>query len=300
MTRTTVDGQFYLDSSKRALLALEGPDGLDLLQRISTNNLAKLGIGEHVRTVLTNEKGRIVDLLSVARTGVNSLLLAGESDDGDRLKNWIEKFIVMEDAQISMASNRLTQILMFNLTLNELIPLVEKHFSKQYHLMFQDSNSIRIAVESGIKENFFTFLRENEFKVATKQEYEFFRVMNGIPGVPNELSDEYNPLEAGLRSIVDFRKGCYVGQEVIARLDTYDKVRKRLQRLHLSLCPENAPTELRTPSGMKAGVLTSWVTNNAGQPAYLGLGVVAGDLDSAELRYTSSENGQEGKAGIKS
>ena len=59
------------------------------------------------------------------------------------------------------------------------------------------------------------------------------RVLLGLPVHPNELNDDHNPLEAGLRDAVSFDKGCYVGQEVVARLNTYDKVSRSLIGLEL-------------------------------------------------------------------
>jgi len=50
------------------------------------------------------------------------------------------------------------------------------------------------------------------------------------PGL--DLDERFNPLEAGLRRWVSFDKGCYVGQEVVARLENYDKVRRRPALVH--------------------------------------------------------------------
>ena len=70
-----------------------------------------------------------------------------------------------------------------------------------------------------------------------------------------ELNDRVNPLEAGLEEFVSFTKGCYVGQEVIARLDTYDKVQRRLVRLD---APDGtAPGESLTSGTRTAGWVTS-------------------------------------------
>ena len=60
---------------------------------------------------------------------------------------------------------------------------------------------------------------------------ETLRIANGQPAYGSEMSDTYNPLEAGLIGAIDFHKGCYIGQEVIARLDTYHKVQKYLVTL---------------------------------------------------------------------
>jgi folate-binding protein YgfZ len=59
-----------------------------------------------------------------------------------------------------------------------------------------------------------------------------------VPAWPQEISPEHNPHEAALAPFIDWKKGCYVGQEVVARLDTYKKVQRRLVRLALSRAPE--------------------------------------------------------------
>ena len=55
-----------------------------------------------------------------------------------------------------------------------------------------------------------------------------YRIVNNLAGYPTEINENYNPLEAGLKKYINFSKGCYIGQEVIARLDTYSKVKNRL------------------------------------------------------------------------
>jgi folate-binding protein YgfZ len=54
------------------------------------------------------------------------------------------------------------------------------------------------------------------------------RVEAGIPLHGREISENANPLEAGLLSAVSFSKGCYIGQEVVARLNSYAKVQRLL------------------------------------------------------------------------
>ena len=78
-----------------------------------------------------------------------------------------------------------------------------------------------------------------DFNLVGEEAYSIYKIENGIPSDPNELNDLYNPHEAKLIDLVDFKKGCYIGQEVIARLDTYDKVQKHL----VGLC---FPNEIET------------------------------------------------------
>ena len=64
-------------------------------------------------------------------------------------------------------------------------------------------------------------------------------------------------MEAGLIGAIDFEKGCYIGQEVIARLDTYDKVQKALVSLQLTCdAPIKAGDNL-TYNGKPVGTITS-------------------------------------------
>ena len=67
---------------------------------------------------------------------------------------------------------------------------------------------------------------------------EVIRVEKGIPAWGSELSDQVTPLEAGLRDAISDNKGCYTGQEVIARQLNYDKVTRRMVGL---LLPADAP-----------------------------------------------------------
>ena len=75
---------------------------------------------------------------------------------------------------------------------------------------------------------------------------------------PNELNGSFNPHEVNLLSIVDFKKGCYIGQEVIARLNTYDKVQKRLTGIKFIDEPEyNGQLLLFDKENKDAGQVTS-------------------------------------------
>ena len=81
----------------------------------------------------------------------------------------------------------------------------------------------------------------------------------GVPAPGRELSEDYNPLEAGLLKHISFNKGCYIGQEVIARLDTYKKVSKYLVGLSWD-SPELPPAGASlTVDGKRSGVVTSAV-----------------------------------------
>ena len=114
---------------------------------------------------------------------------------------------------------------------------------------------------------------------------EQLRLCQGFPAAPGELNDSTNPFELGLAPWVSLNKGCYVGQETLAKLATYDGVKQQLRHWRCgdgdggSVAPG---TTLFTASGERAGVITSAFL--AGADGLEGLALVRRSaLDAAEL-----------------
>ena len=113
---------------------------------------------------------------------------------------------------------------------------------------------------------------------------EQLRLRQGFPAAPGELNDSTNPFELGLAPWVSLNKGCYVGQETLAKLATYDGVKQQLRHWRCgdgdggSVAPG---TTLFTASGERAGVITSALAEADGLE---GLALVRRSaLDAAEL-----------------
>ena len=89
------------------------------------------------------------------------------------------------------------------------------------------------------------------------------RLRQGFPAAPGELNDDTNPFELGLAPWVSLTKGCYVGQETLAKLATYDGVKQQLRHWRCRHTGPAAAEELRpgttltTAAGERAGVITS-------------------------------------------
>ncbi|MXZ82608.1 MAG: folate-binding protein YgfZ, partial [Synechococcus sp. SB0666_bin_14] len=88
---------------------------------------------------------------------------------------------------------------------------------------------------------------------------ELLRLQQGTPAWPSEINDAFNPFELGLAGAVALNKGCYLGQEVLARLLTYDGVKQQLRLWRSSTALGNLPEDnvLRDGGGARAGVVTS-------------------------------------------
>ena len=112
----------------------------------------------------------------------------------------------------------------------------------------------------------------------TARELERWRIQRGWPAAPMEINVDTNPFELGLTQRVHLAKGCYVGQETLAKLATYDGVRRQLRRWH---CPQGAidlgenvasGQVLRDEVGERAGQITSSLP--LGEEGWIGLALV--------------------------
>ncbi|HKI84814.1 MAG TPA: hypothetical protein VKA63_10830 [Candidatus Krumholzibacteria bacterium] len=184
------DDRFQLlgDLGPERLLSLRGSDSVDLLQRISASNFHDRAEGEVFWTLFTNAKGRIVDLALASECTKEVLLLAGEGH-GELLRGWIESFIITEDVKLAVGRDALPP-----LDTQEGDP-ARKLLETAHHARQEERHELQ-AIQRGR-----------------------FR-----PGL--DLDERFNPLEVGLEQLVAWDKGCYIGQEVVARLKNYDKVRR--------------------------------------------------------------------------
>ena len=96
------------------------------------------------------------------------------------------------------------------------------------------------------------------------------RVAAGDPAFGSETGEPYNPLEAGLIGAIDFTKGCYMGQEVIARLDSYDRVQKYLAVLRFTEDSVATAGAALYHDGKPGGTVTSLYRTPGGELRGLG------------------------------
>jgi folate-binding protein YgfZ len=248
----------YFERKDRSLLVLRGADSRDFVQRMSTNDLSPLDRGP-IQTVFTTEKGKIVDVVTVLNLGGDSVLLIGISRDEEGTKAWLEQFIIMDDVSIKSASGDYRHILLF-----------DANFPQQPSgsFQFRDEWGHHLVIASGFAGAYLGELQSAGYEPLGFGSLEGFRIEQGIPDWPSELSGEYNPLEARLNDTVSWTKGCYVGQEVIARLDTY----KKLQRVLVKLVGDgNSKPQLNLYLGKDlVGMITSVSVEHEGEYHALG------------------------------
>ena len=291
--RAAVWAAALYDNAPTGCLQATGADSLDLLNRLSTNRVDNLPPGRGAPTILTTDRGRILDLLTVVNTGDYILLLTSPGQQ-QAVSDWLDKYTIMEDLTVADTT---AETAMFTLcgpnsrnalaaaipalgdSLAELEPYSAMNAAiagQEAMLLYRplvDLPAYDLLVDATAGPAVGASLTAAGFVPIGQETWDALMVRCAIPRYGRELGDAFNPLEAGLIGAVDFAKGCYIGQEVIARLDTYQKVQKYLVQLRFPPAAAVAAGAGLERDGRSVGQVTSLAANPA-TGELLGLGYV--------------------------
>ncbi|GFE69431.1 folate-binding protein YgfZ [Chroococcus sp. FPU101] len=276
------------DRSFCGILELTGKDRVRFLHNQTTNQINLLNSGQGCDVVFVNSTGRTLEL-ATAYVTEESILIVVSPNRRQFLLDWMDRYIFpMDKVTVSDLSPELA---IFTLLGSESRDFLEQ-FGISSNILDQSEAShelvalagiqVRIAVGTDLGLSGYTLilpiaqaaklwkeLTEKGAIPMSDRQWEELRISQGRPMSEQELTEDYNALEAGLWRAISFDKGCYIGQETIARLNTYKGVKQRLWGLKL-----NQSVEPLTPISLddeKIGVLTSCLETDEGA---IGLGYI--------------------------
>lgn len=267
------DSVILCDRSHWGLLKISGEDCLRYLHNQSTNAFESLRSGQGCDTVFVTSTARTLDLATalVTEDGVLTIVAPNRRQ---QLMEWLDRFIFPFDkVELSDISSEYAIFSLIGGKSGNLLP--QSVFSTlkdsplgNHELASIDDTPVIIAVGSGLATPGYTLLVpiERGAKIWSKLTnegaipagdyvWESLRIRQGRPAPDGELTEDYNPLEAGLWHTISFDKGCYIGQETIARLNTYKGVKQRLWGVELTQAVVTGTPV--TVENSKVGILTS-------------------------------------------
>ena len=238
------DNLSFIYQNDLVVTELKGDDFIDLFNRLSTNNIPNQK-NLITDSIFTNENGKFIDIVSLWNSNKYTLMISHASNH-ENLLNWIDKFTFEEDISISSplkkkiisiySANKNKDLNVFGeINKNEIInkKLEDIEITLSLTSFFNDHKVINLILDDDSKNIGFieSYMNSQNIFQMNESEFNSFRIKNMIPICGREVNNLYNPLEIGISHMIDFDKGCYIGQEVIARLDTYDKVQRKLMIL---------------------------------------------------------------------
>ena len=234
-------GYFFLDDL--CLISAKGSDLFSYLQTQTTNDVKELKSGQGQNSAIVDRKAKIIATFSIHRTSEESAVILVEAKQKENLLNHLESFLFREDVNLTLPDFFLLALqgpksskpIESFINDSKLIPEKPNDISQ-----FKFNQKTALAInkfltgEEGCVMAFPTKTKDaitQKLEEAEKQHLvvkiephtrEVLRIESGIPSHGIDM-DEKNILpETGLEhSAVSYNKGCYIGQEVIARIKTY-------------------------------------------------------------------------------
>jgi tRNA-modifying protein YgfZ len=301
-------GVAIYDSSDWGKILVSDRDRLRFLHNQSTADFEKRQPGEGCDTVFVTSTARTIDLV----TGLildDEVLLIVSPNRREYLFNWLDRYIFFADrVKLTDVTDRLASFTLMGAKSTETLaqlgcPKFADPNENSHQLWTIDGVEVRIAIGTELGLPGYRLICDRDRSELVKQslidlgavtlnedDWECLRVVRGRPKPDAELTEDYNPLEVGLWQTISFTKGCYIGQETIARLNTYKGVKQYLWGIKLATVV-SVGTAI-TIDSQKVGVLTScsdlddeilglgYIRSKAGG---VGLKVMVGDIEGETI-----------------
>ncbi len=296
MTATTNQQAVFAPMPTTAYLRITGNDRLDFLQGQLTNEVKRLQDGQFSIHLMLNHKGHALAQATVFKRS-QDVLLAIEGNALPLVEAQLRRHIIFdqvvlepldatcfilwgeESSAVTRALDASPQDGQFSeLSLETGTVIIHPSYLSPTAYLLHASSQQQMALLEALKSNGATAGNLNDLEVK--------RVFAGIPTAAGEAGEGILPQEAGLEFAVSYNKGCYLGQEIMARLEARGKLRRSLFGLKLDGIPQNNQREIVLNS-KTVGQLGTVVTHPS-------LGIIA----LAVLRNDLAENAQLSVAGV--
>lgn len=295
-------GVALCDRSHWGLIEVTDEDRIRFLHNQSTNDFQRRKPGDSCDTVLVTSTARTIDLVTAYVTE-DAVLLLVSPNCCQYLMEWLDRYIFFADRV------QLKDITAENAKLSLIGPDSDALLTRlgagavvgqpdgSHQLLQLGGIEVRIATGNGLAMPGYNLifpaanaatLWSNMIQAGAiplgNRVWEQLRIQQGRPVPGQELTDDYNPLEAGLWQTISFEKGCYIGQETIARLNTYKGVKQNLWGIRLAAPAQ--PGSAIAVGDEKVGQLTSYTDTEAG---CFGLGYIRTKAGGVGLKVQVGE-----------
>jgi folate-binding protein YgfZ len=228
---------------ERGIVAVNGPDGAEYLQGQVTNDVEALEVGEGQYAALLDRKGHMQTDLRVLRVGAEEIQVDLEPAPKDQALRHLTMYSVGRDVAVADATSERALLSLIGPRAAEIAsspPLPEFANEK---VTVAGIEALAVGTRDGIdlfsaaadRERLLAALLEAGAVEVSAAAVEIVRVEAGVPRFGAEMDARTMPAEASIvEDAVSFTKGCYIGQETVARLHYKGKPNRHLRGLKLS------------------------------------------------------------------
>jgi tRNA-modifying protein YgfZ len=230
----------------RAMLMVSGPEAAEYLQGQLTNDIEALGPGQGCYAALLDRKGHLVSDMRALRleSAGGDIWLDLEMGPGEAVLKHLRTYSIGRDVEIQDVTERWTIASVIGPRAEELTGFegVAPEYAQRYRewdgvevLAVATDLGVDLIVRTDQAEALEQLLRKAGVAEVSEEAAEILRVESGRPRFGLDIGPESMPAEAGIvERAVSFEKGCYIGQEPVARLHYRGKPNRSLRGLRLS------------------------------------------------------------------
>ena len=204
---------FVFELKDQSLIRVSGKDHIKFLNGISSNEVENLPQGESTYSLILTNKGKILFDICLFKINDSSMYVQTNSNQIDSLIKHIEQYRMSLDVEVDNLSENYK---IFKSKSRN----IENEISFHSPLPLEENFRI-IFIEKDAKKIFQSPTIDDELYIQWK-------IINGVPSYPYEINSSIIPIEANMWSAISFIKGCYIGQEIIARIRYKGQVKRTL------------------------------------------------------------------------
>lgn len=268
--RAAIDGCAAFDASDREQLRVTGPEAVSFIQGMVTNDVEALATGASCYAALLTVKGSMVgDARILRREG--GLIIDTGPGRGATVKEFLTKYLISEDAEL-LDAPELAVVGLVGPAAREVAAKIPAGAREGELTSFLGGVDVLVKREK-LAEVLAALGEVPRLSAAT---LEVLRVEKGVPLFGVDMTEVTIPLEANLDHAINYKKGCYIGQEVIARATYRGQMNKKLVQLLVGEAAPERKAELKQ-GDRKAGWITC-VVKSVKHGQHLALGYVHRDF----------------------
>lgn len=264
MTDTDIENYDHIRSGgagfielPRGLIAVSGKEAVQFLDGMITNDMKTLADGAQMLAAFPNAQGRLLAVVRVLRQG-DRFIIETEEATREKVHQNLFRFTFAGDFFVEDLSEQYRYFELLGETDHSSLFLLG--ISTDEPIVFE-GRSAGVFIPAASADVLRNSLKELEWVRIRHDLYETFRIESGIPKYGVDMDENTIVPELGLDGMISYTKGCYIGQEIIARIHFRGHVAKQLTGL---LSEAGAATtgllqgvELKTNEGKNAGRITS-------------------------------------------
>jgi folate-binding protein YgfZ len=232
----------------RGLISLRGSEAVQFLDGMITNDVKTLVDGAVMKAAFPNAQGRLLAVVRVTRNG-ERLLIETEAATREKVFDNLFRFTMAGDFHVEDLSDEYSYIRVFD---RSFIPITPPFIE------FDRKGGTEYFVHSEDAPDFVGELRYLDAVPVSDELFDVLRIESGTPLYGVDMNENTIVSEIGIEDMISYTKGCYVGQEIIARIHFRGHVAKKLTGIIGEDKSDLKPgAELNTKDGKNAGRVTS-------------------------------------------